>query len=407
VLAKAACFFRKRLLRHGLRPVIIEGLFWFFRCSHFREVLTNQRSPLDSAFDFLNHRAPSIGLTDSDMHIKSIKVFCDVVACSSFSKAAEENDLSQSAVSQTVQQLEEHLGVQLIDRSKRPFLLTPEGNLFFTGARKLLDRYAALEEEVRSLHTDVRGKVSIASIYSIGLHQLSIHVQRFMQANPKANVRVEYQHPDQVIDAVESGRVDMGMISYPKAARGLKATTLEYEPMLVVCAPGHRFACERSLELRALDGASFVAFDEAVKIRRELDRVFASRHVEPRIVMEFDNIETIKRAVEIDAGISLLPEPTIQRELQLGTLIGVPISDVELTRPIGIIYRQQSYFGKTAKKFIEMLETNWANPLPLVPKNSASDSTDIIEQLMSPEGSGISAESKRVGNEESESDFSE
>jgi DNA-binding transcriptional LysR family regulator len=295
------------------------------------------------------------------MHLKSLKVYCDVITCGSFSRAASENGMSQSAVSQIVGQLEENLGegVKLIDRSKRPFVVTREGETFFHGCKKLLARFEMLEEQVRFMHNDVTGRVSIAAIYSIGLHQLNQRVQAFLKQNPQANVRLEYQHPDQVIELVEQDRVDIGMISYPKSTRTLKATLLQNEPMLLVCAPTHRFAHRESLPISELHGTDFVGFNEGLRIRRELDRAFAQENVEPRHTMEFDNIETIKRAVEIDAGVSLLPAPTVQRELVLKTLVTLPLQGINWTRPIGMIVRQGNPLGNTAQSFIRLLEESW------------------------------------------------
>src|ERR1700733_4598005 len=101
------------------------------------------------------------------VHLKWLKVFCDVVRQRSFSRAAGENDMSQSAASQLVHQLEERLGVKLIDRSKRPFVLTPEGEVYYDGCRSVMERYGALEDKVRTLHQEVAGCVRVASIYSV------------------------------------------------------------------------------------------------------------------------------------------------------------------------------------------------------------------------------------------------
>ena len=132
------------------------------------------------------------------MHVKSLKVFCDVVDCRSFSRAADDNGISQSGASQMVHHLEQHLGVKLIDRSKRPFVLTPEGDVYYRGCRRLVQRFNALEEEVRTLHQEVDGRVTVASIYSVGLSHMNQLIQEFLTKYPKANVRLEYQHPDRV-----------------------------------------------------------------------------------------------------------------------------------------------------------------------------------------------------------------
>lgn len=289
------------------------------------------------------------------MHLKSLKVFCDVVGRRSFSRAAAENGISQSGASQIVNSLEEHLGVKLIDRTKRPFVLTPEGEVYYEGSRKLVQRYFALEEEVRTLHEEVAGRVSVASIYSIGLSHMNRFVQRFLRDYPKANVHVQYQHPRRVYELVETDQVDLGLVSYPRSSRTIKATAWREEPMVLVCAPGNRLAQCDCVSPQDLHGLDLIGFDADLEIRNEIDRALATRGVEVRVTMEFDNTETIKRAVEIDAGISLLPEPTVDREVAAGALVARPLAGIELKRPIGIIQRRGKELGKTARRFMQLL----------------------------------------------------
>ncbi len=294
------------------------------------------------------------------MQLKSLKVFCDVVGWRSFSRAADENGISQSGASQVVHQLEHRLGVKLIDRSKRPFVLTPEGETYYDGCRKLVQRYDALEDQVRTLHEEVSGRVRVVSIYSVGLHHMSRYLQRFLSQYPKANVRLEYQHPHQVYEAVEKDQADLGLVSYPRSSRTIEACGWREEPMVLVCSPEHRFAGRRVITISEFDGERLIGFDNDLVIRREIDRVLQLHGAEVRVVMEFDNIETMKRAVEIDAGVALLPEPTVRREVAAGTLAAIPLSTDELVRPLGIIYRRGKELGSTARRFIELLQTETA-----------------------------------------------
>ena len=289
------------------------------------------------------------------MNLKSLKVFCDIVSRRSFSKAAADNGLSQSSASQVVGQLEVHLGVRLIDRSTRPPAATREGQIFFEGCRKILAAYDALEDQVRTLHDEVAGRVRVAAIYSVGLHHMSRYVQEFMSRHPKANVRLEYLHPDRVLESVEQGQADIGIVSYPRSTRTLEAEPWREEPMVLICAPGNPFAGRVQVALGELHGQRMVAFDSDLVIRHELDRALAAASAEPAIVMEFDNIETIKRAVEIDAGVALLPEPTVGRELAAGTLAAVRLAGDELIRPLGIIHARGKPLPPTAERFVELL----------------------------------------------------
>ncbi len=289
------------------------------------------------------------------MHFKALKIFCDVVYRRSFSRAADENGISQSGASQVVHQLECRLGVKLVDRSKRPFMLTPEGEVFYEGCRKLLDRYTALEEEVRTMHEEVAGRVRVASIYSVGLHHMSRYLQQFLSQYPKANVRLEYLHPHRVYEVVESDQADLGLVSYPKPSRSLQAIPWREEPMMLVCAPTNRLAARSRISLEELAGQPIVGFDADLTIRREIDRVLHLHNVEVRVVMEFDNVETMKRAIEIDAGVGLLPQPTVLREVEAGSLVAVPLSTDELVRPLGIIHRRGKDLGVTVRRFIDLL----------------------------------------------------
>ena len=289
------------------------------------------------------------------MNLKSLKIFCDIISRRSFSRAAEDNGISQSGASQVVGQLEQRLGVQLIARSKRPLGPTREGQVFYDGCRKIIARYEGLEDEVRSLHDEVAGRVRLAAIYSVGLHHMSRYVQEFMSRHPKANVRLEYLHPDRVLESVEQGQADIGIVSYPRSTRAVEAEPWREEQIVLVCAPGNAFAGRVQLSLGELHGQRMVGFDPDLVIRHELDRAVAARGVEPNVVMEFDNIETIKRAVEIDAGVALLPEPTIGRELAAGTLCMVRLADEDLVRPLGIIHARGKPLAPTAQRFVELL----------------------------------------------------
>ncbi len=289
------------------------------------------------------------------MHIKALEVFCDVVSRRSFSRAAEENGLSQSAVSQMVHQLEAELGVRLLDRSKRPFVVTAEGKVYYDGCRKILRRLRVLEDDVRTLHEDVSGRVHVASIYSVGLSHINAVVKRFMMRYPKANVRVEYQHPDRVYRLIEEDQIDIGLVSYPRPSRRIKVTPWRDEAMVVVMAPNHPLVASAFVEAADLSGLAMVSFDRDLRIRQEIDRELAARGIHPEVVMEFDNIETIKRAVEINAGLSLLPAPTVVREVAAGSLVARSLANLPLSRPLGIIRRAGGTPTATARRFVQFL----------------------------------------------------
>ncbi len=290
------------------------------------------------------------------MNIETLRIFCDVVQHQSFSRGAKINDVSQSAATQSIHRVEEHFGAQLVDRSKRPFVLTPEGQACYEGFREVLELYDSVEARVRSLRMEISGSVRVASIYSVGLHDMSRCMQDFMRQYPKAKVRLEYLRPNKVFDAVLNAEVDLGIMSYPTASPDVNVIPLRSERMVVVCQPGHPLTSFEAVTAEQLRNQDFVAFDRDLSIRKEIDRHLRQRSVNIHIVMEFDNIETIKQAVQIGAGVSILPEPTVRAEVQSGSLVAVRLIAPELRRPIGIIHRQRKVFTPTAAKFVELLQ---------------------------------------------------
>jgi DNA-binding transcriptional LysR family regulator len=290
------------------------------------------------------------------VHLETLRLYCDVVRLRSFSKGAEQSFVSQSAASQAVQQLEAHIGAALIDRTKRPFVVTPEGQSLYDACRSLLESWEKAKSDVVAVKAHVDGTVRVAAIYSVGLHDVSRPMQQFSSLYPDARVQLECLHPHKVVEAVMSGEADIGIMSYPPADRALTVVPLRKEPMAVVCHPNHRFARRRLLAPGDLNGIPYVAFDRALPIRKAIDRALRQHGARPNIVMEFDNIETIKQAIIIDAGVSILPRHTVQKEAGVRALAAVGLAVPDLARPVGIIHRRQKPLTPTASRFIEMLK---------------------------------------------------
>jgi DNA-binding transcriptional LysR family regulator len=294
------------------------------------------------------------------MHLETLRLYCDVVRLRSFSRGAGQNFVSQSAASQAVQQLERELGVSLIDRTKRPFVVTPEGEAFYQACRGLLDSWDKAKAEIAAVKARVDGTVRVAAIYSVGLHDMSHHLQRFMSLYPNARVQLECLHPHKVVEAVLKDEADVGIMSYPPADRALSVIPLRSEPMAFVCHPNHRLARRRPVMPQDLAGEPFVAFDRELTIRKAIDRALRQHNVRPNIVMEFDNIETIKQAIMIAAGVSILPRHTVEKEAGIRTLAIAPFGIPDLVRPVGLIHRRQKPPTPTVSRFIEVLQESGA-----------------------------------------------
>jgi DNA-binding transcriptional LysR family regulator len=296
------------------------------------------------------------------MHLETLKIFCDIVELSSFSKTAEKHLLSQSAISQQLAQLEVMHKCQLIDRKKRPIELTKFGRLFYVAAKEILDRYEQFKSELNALNASTIARLNVGAIYSIGMHALPDYVKRFMVSFPNVNAHIEYLDPERVYELVLSGGVDIGLVAIPKRDKRLDVYDFDQELLVLACSAKHPLASEDTIDIHRLQFERFIAFEKGVPTRVWIDGILARYNVAVRHVMEFDNIETIKRAVEINAGISILPHVALLQEMASGSIKAVGLSNEKFVRPTGIIVRKGKMLGQAGRYFIDLLQNKQAQP---------------------------------------------
>jgi len=286
---------------------------------------------------------------------ENLKLFRDIAQMKSISRGATLNEISQSAASQYMQEMERRLGVSLLDRTTRPLALTPAGKLFFDLCRDVLRREEQFQLQLDNLKGLVEGAVRVASIYSIGLSEMSRLQDEFAARFPHAQLHVDYLRPDKVYEAVMADQADLGLVSYPVGTKDLAVIPWREEEMAVAATPSHPLAKKAVLVPADLNGQEFVGFDEELMIRRELDHFFREQGIEIQLAMQFDNIQMIKEAVALGSGISILPARTMQAEIAQGRLVSIPLHAPELVRPVGIVHRKRKRFSHAVESFLELL----------------------------------------------------
>lgn len=290
------------------------------------------------------------------MQIETFKVFRDLVELTSFSKAAELNGITQSAVSQQVRAIERKFGVRLIERGKRYFVLTPEGRTFLDASRAILDAYDSLGNRLGGDQAPISGELRIATVFSIGLHELPPCLKKFREAHPRIETRVDYCRYNEVCDAVLAGDADLGLVAFPTRTPGLKIMPLWRDKLVLICSPTHRLAKKKKPTLLDVAGQKFIAFAPDLPTRKEIDKRLRQRGVRIKPALEFDNIETVKRAVGIEEAVSIVPEISVRDEVQAGTLAAVPLDEPEMWRPLAAVVRSTGSSTPALKEFLAMLE---------------------------------------------------
>ena len=291
----------------------------------------------------------------SGMYIDTFKVFSDLADTGSFSKAAVINGITQSAVSQQVRAIENKFQVVLVDRGRRNFALTHEGRAFLQASREILEVYTHLGDRLHEMRNVVAGELKIASIYSIGLHELPPRLKQFRESFADVEVHVEYRRSQQVYSQVLDGEVDLGLVAYPAKRTGLLVEIFSEDRLVLICHPNHPLAHEQAIPISKLGGEKFIAFEPDVPTRKVIDRRLRDERVQIEHVMEFDNIETVKRAVEVESGVSIVPRNTVQQEVENGLLAAVEFEDAALSRPLGVITKRNRARSPAHKEFVAAL----------------------------------------------------
>jgi len=258
-------------------------------------------------------------------------------------------------VSQQIRTLEERYGRRLLERTRGNVQLTPAGEILYQACKEIVQRYQELDARLQAMANVVAGTVRVATVHSVGLYELPGQIKRYLKAYPQVNLHVEYSRPNRIYEDCLLGAVDVGVVAYPRAHKGLDVIPLASDRLVLICPPEHAFARRRRIDIRALDGQSFIAFERDIPSRQALDRIFRQNKVKVRIAMEFDNIETIKRSVEIGAGVSIVPLLSVEREIETGALAQVHFSRQNYLRPLGLIMRRNHALSAPAERLVELL----------------------------------------------------
>lgn len=297
------------------------------------------------------------------MHVENFKIFSDLVESESFSRAAKLNGITQSAVSQQLRAMEKHFSILIVDRSQKQFRLTREGQKLFSSAKEILYLYDKLNSELLEMKKVISGTIHISTVYSIGLHELPPYVKAFLSKYPEVNIRVEYRRANNVYDDILTNSIDLGLVAYPQKHKQLEVLPFHDDILVLVVSPEHPLAKKKTVDLEEIAKQKFIGFEPDIPTRKATDQIFREANLEVEPVMEFDNVETVKRAVEINAGIAILPQTTVIREEAQGLLNVLKFQNKTYKRPLALIHRKGRVLTPAMKKLIDLLTSKDLNSL--------------------------------------------
>jgi DNA-binding transcriptional LysR family regulator len=288
------------------------------------------------------------------MDIKTARIICDLLELRNFSKVAKKHKVSQSAISQKLAQIEMANKCQIFNRKHRPFIPTKAGELFYKACKDILERYEKLNTDINTL-AKFPSQFNIDTILSIGMYTLQPYIKIFMARYPKVKLNIEYYEANQIYNRILSGDSDIGIVAVPQKKRNINVYTFKDEPLVLACSIEHSLANEAAVDIHKLQDKDFIAFNKNIPTRKLTDSILKQYNVCVNIKKEFDNIETIKRAVEINAGISILPQTAMIQELANGTLKAIPFSNERFVRPTGMLIKKTEKLNPLAQYYLEIL----------------------------------------------------
>src|SRR5260370_6560649 len=287
------------------------------------------------------------------MHIETLKVFCDIIESGSFSYAASQNQVTQSAVSQQVRSLEEKYDCRLIERGRAGVKPTSAGQILYSASKEIVRKFIELENRLREIGSVIAGSIRVGTVYSVGLHELPPYLTEFLRNYPAVNVHLEYLRSNKVYEDLIEGKIDLGVVAYPAKRSQIVTVPFRHDELVLVVPPDNSLAKHSKLSVSQLQGQKFVGYERDIPTRKASDRILRDHGVNPTYAMEFDNIETIKRAVEIGIGCAIVPKLTVENETQKGSLKMIEFTEGPFTRPLAVNYKRALEVSPASRKLIE------------------------------------------------------
>jgi len=289
------------------------------------------------------------------MNITQLKLFRDIARERSFIKVAQQRHITQPAVSVHIQKLEHELGKKLFIRSPHNVQLTPEGIVILSDVKEILRLCDGLKIRTNYDQGVLEGNIRIATIHSIGMYEMGDFLSYFMKAFPKVHIHLEYRRFDDIYRLLLKEKIDLGIVAYPEKRTKIEIIPYSEDELVVIVAKEHHLSRKKTVSLDQINGEPFIAFDEGIPTREATDQIFKERDIRVDIRMTNDNIYTLKKAVEANLGVSIVPSNTVNEEVHEGHLSRLRIRNTNLRRPLALLKLKKTKLNTPLEIFVSKL----------------------------------------------------
>jgi DNA-binding transcriptional LysR family regulator len=294
------------------------------------------------------------------MNLNQLKIFYLAAKHGSLSAAAEALYITQPAVTKGIQRLQEHYEIKLFNRFGKKMALTDAGEVLYGIAESIFEMENQAEESLRDFQQRKRGFIRILSSESFGSYYLPFIINRFISLNPKIRISVELLPTELIVEKTATLANDLGFISYPVPHKKLQIREVLEDSYQIIVPPKHPLATKSVIQPADLFGQSLIVHEKGSAPRQSTED-FVRRHgIILSIPLELSNNEAIKTAVEEGVGIALITRRVVSKELTMGTLKAIPLSDLSMTRKFYLIHHKDKYISRPLQSLIDLVD-EWAD----------------------------------------------
>ncbi|MFB5677048.1 LysR family transcriptional regulator [Paenibacillus terreus] len=290
------------------------------------------------------------------MNISQLETLITISKTMSFRKAGELLNLTQPAVSAQIKSLEDEFKTVLVDRNQ-PVTLTDRGKVFLEHAERILDVVEELRQKLSDLNETPQGHIVLGTTTSIAIQILPRVLSYFQDQFPLIKTSIQSMASSAIYQQVENGMIDVGIGYLIERNPNLNTSVLYYDTFELVVSPSHPLASQASsATMESLREIPLILLSPDTVGRRFVDDVCKKYGIEPHVVMELSSSEEIKRMVEINLGAAIISKQSVTPETRAGTLKIIPISELEVSHPVGVIYKSSRYLNSAMRQFISDLK---------------------------------------------------
>ena len=287
------------------------------------------------------------------MDFDQLETFLEVARLSSFSRAAERRFRTQPAISSQIRALEEEVGAKLLDRSGGRVAVTGPGKVFQKYAEDVLEQRRVMLVSLAEMHRVPRGELVVSANEGTCLHILPEVFAEFKRQYPSVAVSVKRLEHNKILEAIIENSCDFGVVSMPVPDKRLTVVPIHRDELIVITPPQHPLAGQNKASVAEVVEYPLL-LPKVGRTRDALETLFHERKLKPRISMELDSSELLKRFVAADVGIGFIPRSHVAEDLQANALAALTLADASIQRDLALVFRKDKALSRAALAFIDI-----------------------------------------------------